>query len=76
MERSLHELLEQYSQTENGNSRAHRVMKKAHTLSFKLSFFPKSLEHLAFVISTGGWRIKKFAQSLPSNKKYLRTILI
>ena len=59
MERSLHQLLEQYSETENGNSRAHRAMKKAHALSFKVRFFPKSLEHLAFVISTGGWHITK-----------------
>ena len=37
-ERSVYQLLEQYSSTEKGNPRSYRATKKAHATLFKKSF--------------------------------------
>ena len=58
-ERSFYQLLEQYSVTEQGNSSAYRMIKKAHATLFKKRFSPMYLEHLVFVINRGGWCVTK-----------------
>ena len=71
-ERSVYQLLEQYSETEKGNSRAYGTTKKGLSTLFKKRFFPLYLEYLAFVINRGGWRVTKTYPHLISNKKHLR----
>ena len=73
-ERLVYQLLEQYSETEKGNSRAYRATKRAHAMLFKKRFSPMYLEDLAFVISRGGWSATKIYSHFTFNKRHLRKI--
>ena len=58
-ERSVYQLIEQFSSTEKGNPHAYRATKKAHATLFKKTFQPMYLKQLAFVIKRAGWQVTK-----------------
>ena len=50
-ERSVHQLLGQYSATEKGNPQIYRATKKAHPTIFKKKFQPMHLEQIFFAVN-------------------------
>ena len=57
-ERSVHQLLEQYSATEKGNLQTYRATKKVQAILFK-KYSSNVLELFCFVIKRAGWHITK-----------------
>ena len=57
--RSVYQLIEQYSETNDGEPRSYRATKKAHATLFQNRFQPLYLEHLSFLMKRAGWKITK-----------------
>ena len=53
-ERFVYQLIEQYSETSDGNPKSYRTTKKAHATLFQKRFQPLYLEHLFFLINRAG----------------------
>ena len=58
-ERSVYQLLEQYTENNSGQPKSYRPTKKAHAALFKKRFQPMYVEQLAFVIKRAGWKVTK-----------------
>ena len=58
-ERSVCQLIEQYSETSDGNPNSYRATKKAHATYFQKRFQPLYLEHLSFLINRAGQKVTK-----------------
>ena len=50
-ERSVYQLIEQYSKTSDGNLKSYHTTKKAYATLFEKRFQPLYLEHLSFLIN-------------------------
>ena len=73
---SVYQLLEQYVEWEKDNPLAYNATAKAHAMVLQKIFFPKYLEHLAFVIIKAGWKVTKIHSHLrfeqkPFKKKFI-----
>ena len=58
-ERSVYQLIEQFSSTKKGNPHACRATKETHATLFKKTFQPIYLKQLVFVIKRAGWQVTK-----------------
>ena len=58
-ERSVYQLIEQYSETNDGEPRSYHTTKKAHATLFQKRFQPLYLKHLSFLIKRAGWKVTK-----------------
>ena len=70
-ERSIYQLLEQYSTTGKGKPRSYRAPKNAHATMFKKRFEPMYLEQVFFAVVRAGWKITKmYTQQEKFKKKF------
>ena len=58
-ERSISQLLEQYSTTDKVKPKSYKATKKAHATMFKKNFQPMYLEQIFFAVVREGWKITK-----------------
>ena len=58
-ERSVYQLIEQYSESSEGKLKSYRATEKAPATLFQKRFQPLYLEHLSFLINRAGWKVTK-----------------
>ena len=58
-ERSIYQLLEQYSTTDKGKPKSYKATKKARATMSKKNFQPMYLEQIFFSVVRAGWKITK-----------------
>ena len=75
-ERSVYQLLEQYSATKKGNPRTYRVTKKAHAAILKKKFQLMCLEQFFFAVNRAGWHVTKIYSQYTFEQECLRKSFI
>ena len=58
-ERSVYQLMEQYTENGDRKPKSSCSTKKAHATLFQKRFQPLYLEHLSFLITRAGWKVTK-----------------
>ena len=75
--RSVYQLIEQYSKTNNGVLRSYRATKKVHAALFQKRFQLLYLEHLSFLIKSAGWKvIKLYLHYLFEQERFKRNFML